>query len=237
VILPRRSRLFTALFARHARSRIGRSFDGLRVRGLPAAKEVAARAPVLVVANHTAWWDPLVALHLSQALGVEVYAMMDAANLRALPFFAWLGAFGVDLNDPRDGARAIRFAARLLDRPQRAVWIFPQGAERPITERPLAFRAGSERVARLAKGARVLPIGLRYEHGSAERPVALVSIGAPLGPGAAQSRAVEAELDGIDAAIRGGDLSEFDPVIAGRRSWADAVAEACLASLARRLTG
>ena len=36
-----------------------------------------------------------------------------------------------------DGASAMRYAARLLDRPRRLVWIFPQGAERPVTLRPL----------------------------------------------------------------------------------------------------
>jgi 1-acyl-sn-glycerol-3-phosphate acyltransferase len=237
MIVPRRSPAFAALFARHARGRIARSFDRLVVRGLSAAHEVAARAPVLVVANHTAWWDPLLALHLSQAIGVEAYAMMDAANLRALPFFAWVGAFGVELSEPRDGARAIRFAARLLDRPRRAVWIFPQGAERPITERPLVFRAGSERIARLAPHARVLPIALRYEHGKTERPWAWVSIGTPLAPGAAHATAVEAELDAIDGAIRDSSCGDFEPLITTRRRWLDTLAEAALASFARRLMG
>jgi hypothetical protein len=83
----------------------------------------------------------------------------------------------------------------------------------------------------------VLPIALRYEHGKTERPCAWVSIGAPLAPAAAHAPAVEAELDAIEAAIRDSDREDFETLITTRRRWLDALAEAALASFARRLTG
>lgn len=223
MIEARKSRLFNSFFAGHARARLARTFETVRVRGLDAARARVAREPLLFVSNHTAWWDPLLAIHLSNhLLDADAFAMMDAKNLRALPFFGRVGAFGVDLDDPRDGARAIRYAARLLDRPKRLVWVFAQGRERPITERPLVFRAGSAEVSRVAK-VRVVPVALRYEFGATERPSVFVSMGEALELDrdvargrAAQELGVTRELDAIDAAVRSGKGDDFHVTLRAR---------------------
>jgi 1-acyl-sn-glycerol-3-phosphate acyltransferase len=215
-----KQRLFNAWFASHARGRIERAFAAVRVHGLGRVRELSREAPLLVVSNHTSWWDPLVILHASQhLLGTDGHALMDAQNLRKLPFFAMVGAFGVDLGDAADGAAAIRYAARLLDRPGRLVWIFPQGRERPITERPLAFRAGSAEIARVARRAVTVPAALRYEHAGTERPVLYLSFGErlaaerdPARGREAQERAVEEELARIERAVRGEQGLGFEEV-------------------------
>ena len=178
MISAAKSRWFNAWFARHARTRIRRTFGRVEISGLEAARAAVAEVPLLLVANHSTWWDALVALYVSELLlRCDGYAMMDAANLRRVPFFRRVGAFGVDLDDPADGARAIRHAARLLDRPGRALWIFPEGRERsPFA--PLELRPGSAQVARVAKRALVVPVGLRYVFGGSEHPELWISLGA-----------------------------------------------------------
>ena len=220
-----------------------RSFGALRVRGLEPVRALMAQGPVLVVSNHTAWWDPLVVLVLTtRVLRVDAYAMMDANNLRRLPFFGLVGAFGVDLDLPADGARAIRYAAKLLDRPGRVVWIFAQGRERPMTARPLGFRGGTAEIARVARRAAVVPVALRYEHGARPEPDLYVSFGAPLArDGArdaeaarlAQEAAVTEELDALDAALCGGAGSEWEPIFEVRPSRVMGLLQAALAWLTR----
>lgn len=208
MIEPRKSRLFNAWFASHARGRIHRTFGKVLVRGLAEAQACAAQAPLLVISNHTSWWDPLVILHAStHLLRTDGYALMDAKNLRRLPFFGLVGAFGVDLDRPADGAAAIRFAAKLLDQPGKLVWIFPQGEERPITE-PMRFREGAAQVARVAKRAQLIPAALRYEFAGEEKPHLYLSFGAPIRAEKdtekgrqLQEAAVADELKAIDAAI------------------------------------
>ena len=220
MIPARKQPVFNAWFAGHARSRIQRTFERLRVHGLARTRGLCARAPLLVVSNHTSWWDPLVALHAAQhLLGADGYALMDAANLRRLPFFALVGAFGVEPGSPPDGAGAIRYAARLLDRAGRLVWVFPQGAERPITERPLAFKAGSAEIARVARRAVTVPVGLRYEHAGTEKPDLYLSFGEavaaerdPARGREAQERAVDGELARIERAVRGEAGAGFEEV-------------------------
>jgi 1-acyl-sn-glycerol-3-phosphate acyltransferase len=237
MIPARRSRLFTRWFTRQASARIEKTFGRVLVHGRERAMGVAADAPLLVVANHTSWWDPLVALFLADLLELEAYAMMDARNLTRLPFFGLVGAFGVDLADARDGARAIRHAARLLDRPRRAVWIFPEGEERSAFA-PLELRPGAAWVARRASSARVVPLGVRYVFGGAEAPDLWISIGAPLArvddspiavAVAEQRDAISAELARIDRAVPG----DFEVLHERGTSLVGRLAERLLAMLTR----
>jgi 1-acyl-sn-glycerol-3-phosphate acyltransferase len=209
VIEASKSRWFNAWFARHARSRIRRTFGRVLVSGLAEARLAAGQHPLLLVANHTTWWDALVALYVSELLlRCDGYAMMDAANLRRVPFFRRVGAFGVDMNQPADGARAIRHAARLLSTKGRAVWIFPEGRERsPFAA--LDLRPGAAQIARVAKRAVVLPVGLRYVFGAAEGPDMWIAIGPALTAERDVARGVDAQRQGIE-----GELARIDRALA-----------------------
>lgn len=241
MIPSRRSRAFSAWFSSHARGRIQGAFGRVFVRGLARARELAGEAPLLVVSNHTSWWDPLVILHASEhLLGTEGHAMMDAKNLRRLPFFSLVGAFGVDLDRPSDGAASIRHAAKLLDRPGRLVWIFPQGDERPITERPLGFRGGAAHVARVAREAVTIPAAIRYEHAAEELPRLYLSFGERLpyerevnASREAMESAVERELAAIDAAVCGRSVEgdPFDLIHRKDPPWTGTLAEKALSFL------
>jgi 1-acyl-sn-glycerol-3-phosphate acyltransferase len=237
VIPARKSATFGRWFSGDAQRRIMRSFGSVRVGGLDDLARLAAERPVLVVSNHTSWWDPLVILYLTaRVLKVDAYAMMDAKNLRALPFFGKVGAFGVDLDAPADGARAIRYAAKLLDRAGRLVWIFPQGREVPVTARPLGFRGGSAEIARVARQAVVVPAAIRYEHGGRPEPSIFVAFGAPLARERdvararhVQEAAVVGELDRIDRALLSGDLSELPLLHERKPGWLEITMQRVLA--------
>jgi 1-acyl-sn-glycerol-3-phosphate acyltransferase len=210
VIRARKNPLFGAWFSRHAEGRIKATFGRVWVHGLDAAREASRQGPLLLVSNHCSWWDPLVAIHVTERLlAGEGYAMMDAKNLERLPFFSLIGAFGVDLSKPSDGASAIRYAAGLLDKPGRLLWVFPQGRERPSSVRPLDFRPGSGEIARVAKVPGTIPVGIRYEFGGEERPELWLSFGPSVpwskdakATTAAHERAVTSELDRIEGALR-----------------------------------
>lgn len=207
MIEPAKSPWFNAWFARHARSRIRRTFGRVLVAGRADALAVVEGAPVLLVANHSTWWDALVALYVSELLlSSDGYAMMDAANLRRVPFFRRVGAFGVDVEDPASGARAIRHAARLLAEKGRTLWVFPEGRERsPFAE--LDLRPGAAQIARVAKRAVVLPVGLRYVFSGTEHPDLWISIGRPLIRERDVANAVVVQRQGIERELRRIDLA------------------------------
>lgn len=230
MIAAAKSRWFNAWFARHARARIRRTFGRVLVAGLDEARGTVARAPVLLVANHTTWWDALVALYVSELLlSSDGYAMMDAANLRRAPFFRRVGAFGVDLDDPADGARAIRHAARLLGADRRTLWVFPEGRERsPFGG--LDLRPGAAQIARVARRAVVLPVGLRYVFAATEHPDMWISIGRPLAGERDVAKGVSAQRLGIER-----ELARIEAAVAARIAGrAPAVPDAFESVLARR---
>jgi 1-acyl-sn-glycerol-3-phosphate acyltransferase len=231
MIPARTSRPFLWWFGRVAERRIHRQFSALRVRGLERARRALEVAPVLVVSNHTSYWDALLVIQLAvRVLGARTFAMMDAKNLRRLPFFALVGAFGVDRTSALDGARSIRYAAKLLRSPGVIVWIFAQGAERPVSARPLGFHGGTTAVARLAAGAHVLPVALRYEYGEEPGATAWISIGEPTR--ADHEAAVTSELDVIERALAGED-AEFATLFTQREGLGMRAAQAMLALVTR----
>ena len=233
MIASRKNRWFNDWFSRHAAGRIRGTFAGFHVRGLDQLRDAAARGPVLVVSNHTSWWDPLVSLTLvSHLLRLDGYAMMDARNLAALPFFSLVGAFGVDLSSPADGAAALRFAAGRLDRCYHG------------HSDALLVKAGSGAVSRLAPGATVLPIGLRYAHAGAERPEIFVEIGPALSftrdveqNRAAQEEAVTAAMERIERALceghREGGWQGFETFFAWKEPAAARLATRALSAMTR----
>jgi 1-acyl-sn-glycerol-3-phosphate acyltransferase len=216
---PRREPGFRALALRYARWRLGRSMDGFYLRGLERTRALASERPVIFAANHVAWWDPFLVLLADAALGCEGYALMDAANLEKLPFFARLGAFPIDRSSPRAAIAGLRSAVRLLDAPGRAVWIFPQGRQRPAHLRPLDLQPGLTVLAGHS-GALVVPVCIQYAFREDHRPAAVMDLRPPLPPlaRAALLPALEAALvDGlaeIDAFIERG-AGGFEPLVGG----------------------
>jgi 1-acyl-sn-glycerol-3-phosphate acyltransferase len=163
------------------------------VQGLEHAQATLAKGPAVLIGNHSGWWDSIVLLALTHfALrGADGYAMMDARNLRRFRFFGWLGVFGVELDEAEDRAASIAYAASLLKHPGAAVWVFPQGAERPVTE-PLTFHAGAARIARLAD-APVVPFAFCYEFGRYPDPEIYIAVGPALTTSGDERSDVEAQ--------------------------------------------
>lgn len=217
-------------YARYGRWLMARAFSAVRVGG---AEWPAGDAPVIVFANHSGWWDPIVALVLSRHLfGCDSYGLMEGAQLTRYPFFRRIGCFGtVGETSPSEARALAHYAAETLrGGPRRALWLFPQGALLPARA-PIAFRSGLARLHRAVPEARLVPVAIRYEMRAAQRPECLVRLGAPvagldasLGT-AATTRALEARLrsalTALDAAVDSGTVADSGLVIAGRGSLSD----------------
>ncbi len=180
--IPNRKGWAFALGAAYARRRFARDLDGFFVAGLDVARAHCATGPVILAPTHSSWWDPLALLILDAALATDGRALMDATNLRRLPFFGAVGALPLHRGGSpgalrRDLARAVAH----LDGPGKTLWIFPQGRQRPTALRPLGIEPGLRLLARQS-GATVLPVALTYGFREAERPSAVARFSTPLPP-------------------------------------------------------
>lgn len=184
----------------YAHRRVAHRLDGLWVSGLPEARAALRGGPIVFAANHVAWWDTLLLLVLDEALGGVGWAVMDAANLRALPFLGWVGALPLDRSSHQRSLECLEASADLLDRSGRALWIFPQGRQRPAHLRPLDLKPG---IATLhaRRPVDIIAVSLDYVFLERDRPAAVVRFSAPIPGGVAAADllpTVEAELlDGL----------------------------------------
>ena len=228
MITARKSAWFERLFAIYNRNLIARRFEGLRVAGLEHLQGRPRVSPLLLYANHSSWWDGLVAFQVGRTCALDQYVMMEEKQLRAYPLFRRLGAFSVVRESPREAARSIEYARRLLHGTNRALWIFPQGETRPNDDRPLELYTGAARIIQRTGEIYAAPVGMRYEFLEEFRPDILVRIG-PLeqitaGNDFDPKRATRdfavsltCTLDKIRADILESNLAEYEELVAQHR--------------------
>jgi 1-acyl-sn-glycerol-3-phosphate acyltransferase len=182
----RKHPLLERAYARYGRRLLRRAFARVWVGGAPWPE---GAGPVIAFVNHSAWWDPVLALFLSHdVFRRDGYGLMEGAQLLRYPFFRRIGCFGATGEHPAEDARGLAlYAARLLrdaapGAAPRTLWIFPQGALLPARV-PLAFRSGLARFSRAVPGAVLLPVAVRYELRADQRPECFVRIGMPVHAG------------------------------------------------------
>ena len=222
--MPPRSPLLCRLFQAYLRRYVARHFHALRVTraGRPTP---APAGPLLVVANHPSWWDPLIAFLLADRIGRAVYAPVEAAALARYPFLRRLGLFGVDLGTAAGARTFLRVGRTVLEAEGAMLAVTPQGRFTDVRERPVRLRPGvGHLVARIGRG-HVLPVALEYPFWSERTPEALVHCGPPMPvePGrsaddwtARIAAGLEAAQDALAAAAVRRDPADFETVVAGR---------------------
>ncbi len=218
-------------FSRHIaepwiRWRMNRVFFSIDVHGLNHLQDAVSAGPVILYANHSSWWDGFSAFMLEQRLGFDIHVMMERANLEKSAFLRWMGAFDVNLKNPRGAALALRRAAHLLTAPipegapSPVVVVYPQGRMTSWEERPLKFQHGLEWLCGHAPHIPAIPMACRYEFMREERPHILLRIGKPIQ--SAKSHELEhaliTELDAMDAHCKHWSLHGYERLWQGKLS-------------------
>ena len=179
MIAANKNDILDALLFVYFRRLMRRSFHTLAARGLENLRQLPGDRPVLLFCNHTNWWDGLVIYLLTRQMPHKAaYCMMEEKQLKHYRFFTWLGAFSVDLSNPLRSAVALRYAQRLLQRNETAIWIFPQGKlSRPAD--PIDIRPGTDYLAKNAPHALLVPVAIQYAFFREDRPNVLIEVGRP----------------------------------------------------------
>jgi 1-acyl-sn-glycerol-3-phosphate acyltransferase len=198
-----RKPLVVAMARHYVRYRLRRQFDGVFTAGLKATRRLAVDEPLIIAANHVCWWDALSIVALDEALGTKSHCLMDAGNLRKLGFFGWLGAVPLDRTSARSSLADLIDASRLMETPQTALWVFPQGQQQPAHIRPLGLHSGIAWLARRS-GVRVVPLALNYLFRESRRPTLLAHFGEPLPAPSAGGNGSRAAIEQLDGALLNG---------------------------------
>jgi 1-acyl-sn-glycerol-3-phosphate acyltransferase len=170
-------------FRRIVRGYFRRHFHAVRLSaGIDAA---SFRGPLIVYANHSSWWDPMVAFFLGEELFANRphYAPMDATALARYRILSRLGVFPVELNSARGAVQFLRTGQAVLAAGA-VLWVTPQGRFADVRERPLTFKPGlaalAARVAARHGSCTLLPLAIEYPFWDERLPECLLRVGSPV---------------------------------------------------------
>ena len=152
----------TRLFKRH--------FHTIQLLGdLP---EVPAHLPLLLLPNHSTWWDGFFIYLLNKRIFQRTaYLMMLEAQLSKYKFFAKLGAYSIEPKHRQGILESLEYTVGLLSRGTPLISIFPQGELLPWHTRPLDYKRGVEWILReYGKPVVMLPLAIRTEFLGEKRP-------------------------------------------------------------------
>ena len=179
--VPHISRFVLHFFRGIARGYFRRHFTAVRLSHSSNLAHLGSPR-LIVYANHSSWWDPMVSVLLAERLMSQRshYAPMDAVSLERYGILKHIGIFGVDLNSPRGAAKFIRGSLKVLEKGG-VLWVTPQGRFADSRERPLRFKPGlAALAAKVRGGCTIQPVAIEYVFWNERLPEVLLHFGEPL---------------------------------------------------------
>ena len=126
--------------------------------------------PLLLVPNHSSWWDGFFVYLLNKKLlHRKLFLMMLEEQLSKYPFFAKLGAYSIDPNSRNKIIESLRYTLSILENEQitnhpSLICIFPQGELQPFHKNPLEFKGGLEwLIKKYGEEVQILLLAMRIE--------------------------------------------------------------------------
>ena len=173
--VPQISSITLRFFQRIVRVYFRRHFRSVMVQH--AERFEVVDGPLIVYANHSSWWDPMVSVLLAQALlpGRKHYAPMDASALERYPILRRIGIFPVEMSTARGAAQFLRTSQEILERGD-VLWVTPQGRFADPRVLPLAFKPGLGALA-VRTQATLMPLAIEYAFWDERLPETLLHIG------------------------------------------------------------
>ncbi|GEL08471.1 lysophospholipid acyltransferase family protein [Salisediminibacterium halotolerans] len=187
--------------------------------------------PAIYIINHSSWWDAIILFYLNQnVLQLNGRAMMSEDGLQRFPFFRKLGAFSIDSSSPKKIVASLQYAAEELQTGKH-VFIFPQGDETPLEQRPVHFYDGTSYLLDKLPATPVIPIGFYHGLFHHQKPDWFIHIDDPIvfheklklkEKTAVLESGLEKTVDTLRERILSGPNDPlFEPVLSGRAGVAE----------------
>jgi len=179
--VPRVARLRLRAFRAYLRRYVSRHFHAVRVNW-EQGQSVPPEMPLIVYANHSSWWDPLVGLLLAERYFPEhtFYAPVDAEAVKKYRFFETLGFFGIEQQTSRGAADFLSTAQAILSARGGSLWVTPEGRFVDPRADDAGFEPGLAHLASRLERGRIVPLALEYPFWEDRLPEALIRAGEPI---------------------------------------------------------
>lgn len=105
---------------------------------------------------------------------------MEDKQLSRYPFFRRLGVFSIDLSSARSSMQSLRYAIRSMNRPNAALYIYPQGKIVPFAMSDLEFKKGIGWLAKKLPQTDLVPAGIYIHTKESDKPRLEIMIGSAI---------------------------------------------------------
>jgi chlorobactene lauroyltransferase len=128
--------------------------------------------------NHSSWWDGLIPLLLNQKIFKQkARALMEDKQMRDHKFFSRIGAFSVNLEEPRAALKSMRYAVDSMKRQNSSLFIYPEGKIVPFSNQKPNFQKGLGWIASRTPDTDVVPIGIYIHTARHDKPELFIKVG------------------------------------------------------------
>ena len=143
-----------------------RHFHAMHVLG--EVPDIPANLPLLILPNHSTWWDGFFVYFLNKKIFKRtIYLMMLEEQLSKYRFFSKIGAYSIEPKSPKGISTSLGYTVSLLRQksiPPPLICIFPQGSLEPWKTHPLDYKRGLSWVLeRYTDTVSILPLAIRCE--------------------------------------------------------------------------
>lgn len=224
------NRWFIKGFRRYVRRYLAKHFFRFHFKAENFPLDLDEPLPVVVIINHSSWWDVLTAYYLAnEVFSFKSYAVMDEPQLKRYRFFSQVGFYSVDRESGLKGIREfLSYSQKILSEPGTAVWICPQGDFVSNDARPVRFFPGTAHLVKHLKKCWVLPVALDYELCQEPLPEAFALAGSAVKFDSKENKNVEEinrrleeelskRMDQLKELTQKRDFSGFQTLISGKK--------------------
>lgn len=138
MIYPDKRKWHYKLLSAYVNRILSRDFTKIQIIGKFPHNEKS----VLIIGNHSTWWDGFWALYLNnKKLHKNFYVLMLEKELARRKFFTRVGAFSIN-PEARKVKEPLLFTRKLLEASNNMVLFFPEGKFSPATQNYKLFNRG-----------------------------------------------------------------------------------------------
>lgn len=105
---------------------------------------------------------------------------MEDKQMSEYGFFKRIGAFSIDLSNPRSSIRSLRYAQESMQRDHSCLFIYPEGKMTPLSYEQPTFKPGLVWLYKELEGVDFVPISLVSNHFRYPKPELYIHIGRPV---------------------------------------------------------
>lgn len=175
-IPAKESRLFIRIFRIYIKLLFKRRFKKVWLKQEYVPQENSRTVYYL---NHNSWWDGIIPLMLNEyRFKQQARALMEDKQMKEYSFFKRIGAFSINLNDPRKVIASLRYAVKSMGRPNSCLFIYPEGKIQPAGS-SLNFKKGLSWLHGKVSNVDFVPIGIYIHTIRHDKPELHIKVGKP----------------------------------------------------------